>query len=344
MPKEITLGIKMELITPISPEKNYSDKKIIFLAGPIKGAPDWQARVIKDLADLDVYIANPRRENVINFNLDLQIGWESKFLALADVIMFWVPQKDTDIAGRDYAQTTRFELSEWAAKTHYNREYKKIVVGIDDAFFGKSYIVKRLAAENVPVYDSYAETLANVRKLIGDGRHIFFTSDTHFGSQRAMNLSRRPFVSTKEMDAALILNWNNKVASDDVVYHLGDFGDLSVRPYLHGKIHLILGNYETEALNKNPALQADFEKCFISVMPHTTLNLKDNVQIYLTHKPSECRKDMFNLFGHIHGLRKVSQNGLNVGVDANHFAPLSENDVLFFKNAIINYYDYEVFL
>lgn len=32
----------MELITPVSPEKDYSNKKIVFLAGPIKGAPDWR--------------------------------------------------------------------------------------------------------------------------------------------------------------------------------------------------------------------------------------------------------------------------------------------------------------
>jgi calcineurin-like phosphoesterase family protein len=334
----------MELITPISPERDYADKKIVFLAGPIKGAPDWQAQAIKDLADLDVYVANPRRENVINFNLDLQVNWESRFLAAADVIMFWIPPKETDVSGRDYAQTSRFELAEWMAKTHYNHTRKQVVVGIDDAFFGKSYIVKRLQAENVPVYSTYAETLSKVRSLLKSGGRIFFTSDTHFGSSRAMTLSRRPFISVKEMDAALILNWNNEVASDDVVYHLGDFGDLNVRPYLHGKIHFILGNYETDAIKENADLEQQLKKCFADVLPHNTLTLKNGEPVYLTHKPSECKKDMFNLFGHIHGLRKVSTNGLNVGVDANHFRPISEDDVLFFKNAILNHYDYEVFL
>jgi len=334
----------MELITPASPQKDYSDKKIVFLAGPIKGAPNWQADAIKDLADLDVYVANPRRENVLNFNLDLQVNWESRFLAAADVIMFWIPPKVADIAGRDYAQTSRFELAEWMAKTNYNHTRKQVVVGIDDAFFGKSYIVKRLQAENVPVYSTYTETLSKVRSLLKSGGRVFFTSDTHFGSQRAMTLSRRPFESVKEMDSTLILNWNNTVSSDDVVYHLGDFGDLNIRPYLHGKINLILGNYETDALKENNALQQKLEKCFASVLQHDTLTLKNDEQVYLTHKPSECKKDMFNLFGHIHGLKKVSINGLNVGVDANHFAPISEDDVLFFKDAILNCYDYEVFL
>ena len=159
-----------------------------------------------------------------------------------------------------------------------------------------------------------------------------------------MQLSRRPFTTTKEMDAALVLNWNNMVGSSDVVYHLGDFGDLNMRPYLNGKIHLILGNYETDALDKDSHLPERLNQCFESVLPHKKLVLKNGDEVYLTHKPSECKRDMFNLFGHIHGLRKVSQNGLNVGVDANHFVPVSEDDVLFFKNAILNHYDYEVFL
>ena len=334
----------MELITPLSPQKDYSDKKIVFLAGPIKGAPDWQKRVIEDLSDLDVYVANPRRENAQNFDLDLQIGWESKFLALAEVIMFWIPQKDMDIAGRDYAQTTRFELSEWAVKTRYNRGRKKIVVGIDESFFGKSYIVKRLEEEGVSVYNNYAETLAQVRSLLKESGRVFFTSDTHFGSERTLLMSRRPFVSIKEMDEVLVSNWNKKVSPDDEVYHLGDFGNLAIRPYLNGKIHLVFGNYETEAIKENPEFQKDLEKYFASFCPNKILSLKDGEAVFLTHKPSGCRRDMFNLFGHIHGLKKVSRNGLNVGVDANHFLPVPEDDVLFFKNAVINDYDHEVFI
>lgn len=334
----------MELITPVLPEKNYSDKKIVFLAGPIKGAPDWQAQAIKDLADLDVYVANPRRDNVQNFNLDLQIDWESKFLAAADVIMFWIPPKDIEISGRDYAQTTRFELAEWAAKTRYNRIRKQIVVGIDDAFFGKSYIVKRLEAENVPVYNNYAETLAKVRLLLnGEGR-VFFTSDTHFGSERTLSLSRRPFISVADMDKTLIANWNKKVTSQDTVYHLGDFGDLTPLHYLNGKINLISGNYEKKLMQENIRYFDELNRYFNHVSDDNTIILKDGIPVFLTHKPSDCRKDMFNLFGHIHGLKKVSTNGLNVGVDANHFYPLAEDDVLFFKDAILHGYDYEVFL
>lgn len=334
----------MELITPESPEKDYSDKKIVFLAGPIKGAPDWQARAIEDLKDLDIYVANPRRENVINFNLDMQVDWESKYLAAADVIMFWIPPKDFDVSGRDYAQTSRFELAEWMAKTNYNHTRKQIIVGISDDFYGKSYIVKRLQAQNVVVYNTYFETIKKARELLHRTNKIFFTSDTHFGSQRTLSLSRRPFSCVKEMDSALIDNWNKKVSPEDTVYHLGDFGDVSIRQYLNGKINLILGNYEQDLLQQNTIFKEQLDKIFACCKEDDTLCLKDGTTVFLTHKPSKLRSDLFGLFGHIHGLKKVIVNGFNVGVDANHFIPVSEDDVLFYKNAVLNQYDYEVFL
>ena len=324
----------MELITPTSPEKDYSDKKIVFLAGPIKGAPNWQEQAIKDLADLDIYIANPRREKVMNFNLDLQIDWESKFLSAADVIMFWIPSKDFDVSGRDYAQTSRFELAEWMAKTNYNHTRKQVVVGISDDFFGKTYIVKRLNTENVKVYNSYNETIKHTRDILQKTYKIFFTSDTHFGSERILSLSRRPFKTVKEMDSVLIDNWNKVIKPEDTVYHLGDFGDITARQYLNGNITLILGNYEQDLLSKNVEYVKKINDNFKYKEKDVTVYLKDGSLVFLTHKPSQCRKDVFCLFGHIHGLKKVSINGLNVGVDANHFTPINEDDVLFYKDNI----------
>ena len=63
----------------------------------------------------------------------------------------------------------------------------------------------------------------------------------------------------------------------------------------------------------------------------------------MTHKPEDCNKDRFNLFGHIHGLQKVKRYGLNVGVDCHYFKPINLEEVLWWKNAIENYYDNNVF-
>ena len=79
---------------------------------------------------------------------------------------------------------------------------------------------------------------------------IWFTSDTHFGSERTLQLSKRPFKSVKEMDEALIDNWNNTVGKDDIVFHLGDFGNYDVIKQLNGEITLIFGNYERKDIRE----------------------------------------------------------------------------------------------
>ena len=75
---------------------------------------------------------------------------------------------------------------------------------------------------------------------------IWYTSDTHFGSERTLELSKRPFKSVEEMDNTIISNWNKVVAPEDYVFHLGDFGDYKRVKELNGKIVLVKGNYENK--------------------------------------------------------------------------------------------------
>lgn len=65
--------------------------------------------------------------------------------------------------------------------------------------------------------------------------------------------------------------------------------------------------------------------------------------IYMTHRPLDCKKDCFNLFGHIYEKCMVKEFGLNVGVDCNNFWPADVETFLFRKNAIENHYDRDVF-
>ena len=64
----------------------------------------------------------------------------------------------------------------------------------------------------------------------------------------------------------------------------------------------------------------------------------------------DCLKDIedlskeFFLFGHIHGRQFIKKFGIDVGVDCNHFRPMSWDDVLFYQNAMVKkYYDENVF-
>ena len=83
-----------------------------------------------------------------------------------------------------------------------------------------------------------------------EAEHLFFTSDSHFNHENIIRFCKRPFKDTKEMDEALINNWNNVVGQDDTVFHLGDFAfggsELwnGVLNQLNGHKILIVGNHD----------------------------------------------------------------------------------------------------
>lgn len=168
----------------------------------------------------------------------------------------------------------------------------------------------------------------------------FFTSDTHFNDPR-IDIFSRPFKSVKEMNDTIVKNWNNTVGKDDLIYHLGDFATkpegYEFAKKLNGKIHLILGNYDVDNIK-------NFDhSMFASINEDLTLKIK-GTEYFLTHKPTETIPDMFNLCGHIHGLWKVQKNIINCGTDAWHFIPISEDQIEFQRNGIINHYDEDVFI
>lgn len=185
---------------------------------------------------------------------------------------------------------------------------------------------------------------------------IYFTSDEHYGSERTLKLSKRPFKNPEQMDEVLISNFNSKVKEDDVIWHLGDFGNFQNLRYLPGSHFLIMGNYEWDECKKK--FKSDFEEYkkyllmdvgFVDVFPIHYLT-ENHIMYKLAHEPQYCTKDdvhipdeFFNLYGHIHGRQMVRKYGIDVGVDAHHFFPISFDDVEFYRNAIKNHYDNNVF-
>lgn len=78
----------------------------------------------------------------------------------------------------------------------------------------------------------------------------FVTSDTHFSHARISELAGRPFSTVDEMDAELIRRWNELVAPDAVVLHLGDLAlgpieeSIRLTSRLHGRRFLVPGNHD----------------------------------------------------------------------------------------------------
>lgn len=151
----------MLLHVPDTPPSSHAHQPVVFLAGPIQGAPDWQAQAAARLDDPRWIVASPRRDYVgtgVEFVYERQVDWESAWLARAGatgVVLFWLAAQAAETPGRSYAQTSRFELGEWVAKARLLPDVR-LAVGIDEGFGNARYIRRRLAQDlpDVTVVDT----------------------------------------------------------------------------------------------------------------------------------------------------------------------------------------------
>ncbi len=157
---------------------------------------------------------------------------------------------------------------------------------------------------------------------------VFFTSDTHFGDHRTLNIHKRPFASVAEMDEAMIDGWNSVVGEADEVWHLGDFArrvadvpELLSR--LPGRKHLIRGNNDPPAIGEVEG--------WASLHDYHEMEL-DGIRLVLCHYPFRSwngqHRGAVNLHGHSHGKMKPLPRQHDVGVDARGFRPATLADLL----------------
>lgn len=167
------------LLTP--PEIVETTSPVIFLAGPIQGAPDWQSEAADMIHAIDptLTVASPRKEYPEGtFVYEKQVDWETYFLRTAGrtgVIAFWLAAQTEETPGRAYAQTTRFELAEWKVRHEY--EGAKLAIGIEEGFGNARYIRRRFSqdAPEVPVVDSLEQLCQNAVLLARDRRYPAFS-------------------------------------------------------------------------------------------------------------------------------------------------------------------------
>ena len=154
------------------PPTIYSEAKpLIFLAGPIQGAPNWHELAKRKLMNnQEVCVASPKREKLApDFKFSEQVDWESHHLNKAaenGCILFWLAKEAERVEGRHYAQTTRFELGEWTAKSLFTN--CNIVVGIEEGFTNARYIKRRLTIDcpSIPILETLDETCEKAIQLI----------------------------------------------------------------------------------------------------------------------------------------------------------------------------------
>jgi calcineurin-like phosphoesterase family protein len=159
---------------------------------------------------------------------------------------------------------------------------------------------------------------------------VYFTSDTHFGDPRVLRLDRRPFPNLVAHDEALIARWNETVAPEDTVWHLGDVSlhlpDSAVAEILarlNGTKHLIRGNNDGPGTLAQPA--------FASVSDYREIEVEGR-RLVLCHYAfrtwNGIGKGVLNLHGHSHGKLKPQTRQVDVGVDAWDYRPVTLDTIL----------------
>ena len=172
-------------------------------------------------------------------------------------------------------------------------------------------------------------------------KKIWFTSDTHFGHNKEFLYTPRGFNSIEEHDAAIIKNWNELISPQDEVYLLGDVmlndneHGLECIKQLNGKIHLILGNHDTQGR------VLLYEECsnIIEIVFAIELRVNKNY-FFLCHYPvitanyddqKPWAKHLINIYGHTHQQNKFYNENpymYCVCLDAHNNKPVELNEII----------------
>lgn len=175
----------------------------------------------------------------------------------------------------------------------------------------------------------------------------YFIADTHFNHQSIIENCYRPFKTVKEMNDALIENWNNTVKKGDLVYHLGDFAlpnkengyDIDwIIKQLNGQIHLIRGNHDRNVRK--------FEHMFTKVTDLDYIKgdgVDKKYRIMLSHYPMRTWRSScwgsWHLHGHSHGQLAPKGLMLDIGVDNTNFKPMSFENI---KVIMLKYKNWDI--
>lgn len=156
-------------------------EKIIFLAGPIKGAPKWQDKAIRIIHSQNpqIYLASPSkhlREEYLQSALKgdetkfpRQLNWERYYLELTSErgsIMFWLPKEESHFYDRAYARDTRGELGEWRGRLVYNSNIR-LAIGGEELFDGLDVIKRNFTSlfPKMKFFSTLEETCAEAVRL-----------------------------------------------------------------------------------------------------------------------------------------------------------------------------------
>jgi len=154
----------------------------------------------------------------------------------------------------------------------------------------------------------------------------WFIADTHFGKQPG-GRCKWSGMSAGELDTLIEANWRDRVAENDVIWHLGDIGpDWRRLATLPGVKHLILGNDDKK--DKEERAEIEASRIFETVRNRHRLEV-DGGSLFLIHIPAEAKRKPAHevIHGHLHHLPSVPGHR-SVSVDRTGWAPQRLEELL----------------
>jgi len=335
----------------------------VFLAGPCPRSnyhEDWRFEAYQILEELGFKgtVITPTNDQYMEMRktygdnmLAKQTEWERKMMHMCSALVFWVPRCE-----KWPAFTTNIEFGEW---------YKKhgVYFGFPKDATRMEYLTIKFSEQKKSCYNDLRTMLRDVVNDLQSSKHKkWFTGDTHFGQERTLQFSCRPFVDVVEMDLTMISNWNKNVRPNDIVYHAGDFADYSDMEYLRNlleqlnfrELHWVFGNYDRKFQKEIKEIVENFNTThdgdrkiiiYDQVQSNNCVVKLDDKEFMVIHEPYDFPVPHAEtyLYGHIHGRSFAKRNGFDLGTDYHQFTPISEEQVLWFKNAM-QYWDENVYI
>lgn len=143
--------------------------------------------------------------------------------------------------------------------------------------------------------------------------NIYVISDLHFGHENILKFERTRFSNIEEHDAFIIESINKVVKVTDILWILGDIGNLDKVRLLNGQKKLIMGNHDKKSKQEYLG--------FFAEVYNTPIYL--NKRVVLSHEPIQVNHSVLNVHGHLHGSILDSINYLNVSVTQVDYYPVN---------------------
>lgn len=143
--------------------------------------------------------------------------------------------------------------------------------------------------------------------------NIFFTADLHLSHNNIIKYCGRPFADVRDMNVALVDNWNSVVPDNGITYVIGDFSFYHRQYFaslLNGSKIFLKGNHDGKS----------------GKILYSLICIIDGIKVYMQHKPICVNGVDIILCGHIHNKWQSQLCGsiliVNVGVDVWDYKPV----------------------